>query len=873
MDKVFFDKLIPVEIVKEMNESYIDYSMSVIVARALPDVRDGLKPVHRRILYAMDNLRLTPDRPFKKSATIVGDVLGKYHPHGDASVYDALVRLAQDFNLRYPLVEGHGNFGSIDGDSAAAYRYTEARMDRMALELLADIDKETVDMVDNFDASLKEPSVLPSRIPNLLVNGSMGIAVGMATNIPPHNLGEIIDALTCLIDNPDADSEELLDVVQGPDFPTGGIIMGMSSCREAYMTGKGVITMRAKIGIEENKKSGRTILVVTEIPYQLNKARLVEQIADRIKDKKVAHVTDLRDESNRDGIRIVLELSQNANVQLVLNQLYKHTNLQCNYGMIMLALVNGEPKLLSLRDMLRHYLDHRMDVVTRRTRFDLGKSKARLHILEGLRTALDNIDEVVATIRASVDNREAKSLLMERFGLSEIQSQAILEMQLQRLTGLQRSRIDEEYGELVERIRYLEGLLADEHAMLGVIRDDLVMIKEKYADTRRTEIRRASAEIYGLEDIIPETDVVVTVSSSGYVKRMPLEAYKLQKRGGKGVVGAGLKEEDYITNVCSTTTHNHLFFITNRGKMFRIKAYEIPEVGRQSKGTASVNIFPGMSQDERIETIVPVRRFSEDLELVIATARGYVKKTKLVLYRNLNKNGIIAIRLNDGDGIVGASVISNLNDLNPAVPDNEFIVISRHGRCIRFKASEVRNMGRNAAGVMTIKMDEDDGDELAAFLSVSSGSYVMTVTSKGFAVRTPLSEYPTKGRRGKGIKVMNLTEEKGFIAAARMVNDDDEVMVMSRDGILIRTNPSQLPDGGRYRMGNVFMKMKDDDVVSAVTVVRISVPMENKGPVSPDGADPEALVAEMGDGGSGLSGDSDSGFDPDGDSSGSEFDA
>lgn len=828
------DKLIPVEIVKEMNESYIDYSMSVIVARALPDVRDGLKPVHRRILYAMDNLNLTPDRPFKKSATIVGDVLGKYHPHGDSSVYDALVRLAQDFNLRYPLVQGHGNFGSIDGDSAAAYRYTEARMEKMALELLADIDKETVDMADNFDASLKEPSVLPSRIPNILVNGSMGIAVGMATNIPPHNLAEVVDAAVAMIDDPDIDTEDILDIVKGPDFPTGGTIMGMASCREAYRTGRGTITMRAKIRIEE-KKNGKRMLIVDEIPYQLNKAKLIEQIASRIKEKRITHVTDLRDESNREGIRIVMELSQHANERLLLNQLYKHTNLQCNYGMIMLALVNGEPKLLPLRDILSHYIAHRKDVITRKTRFELKKSSARLHILEGLRIALDNIDDVVEAVRSASDNKEAKECLKIFFDLTDAQAQAILEMQLQRLTGLQRGRIDDEFGELSEKVKYLEGLLASENELMGVIKQDLLTVREKYADSRRTEIIRSEAEIYSYEDILPETDVVVTLSESGYIKRMPLEAYKAQKRGGKGIVGAGLKEEDYITNVCSTTSHNHLFFITGRGKMFRLKAYEIPETGRQSKGTAYVNLFPGMLQDEKIETIVPARHLSDDLDLVIATSRGYVKKTALSLYRHLGKSGIIACRLNEGDRIVGASIISNMTQ-------EEFIVISRYGRVIRFDAKSVRNMGRNAAGVMTIKIEEE-GDSVVSFLNAADGECLMIVTEKGFAVRTPLAEFPVKGRRGKGIRVMNLVADmKGFIAAARMVNDTDEVMVMTKDGIIMRTRPSELPDGGRYRQGNVFMKMNDGDSVSAVTVIRSNVAPIEKREAS---VDPEKSVESM----------------------------
>ena len=805
------DKLTSVEIEHEMKGSYIDYAMSVIVARALPDVRDGLKPVHRRILYAMDNLNLTPDKPFKKSATIVGDVLGKYHPHGDSSVYDALVRLAQDFNLRYPLVLGHGNFGSIDGDSAAAYRYTEAKMSKMSLEMLADIDKETVDFTDNFDASLQEPSVLPSRIPNLLVNGSMGIAVGMATNIPPHNMGDIVDALVALIENPNIAIEELIDIVKAPDFPTGALIMGLKGCREAYLTGKGTITMRAKTDVIENEK-GRHSIVVTEIPYQLNKAKLIEQIADRIKNKFVTNVSDLRDESNRDGIRIVLELNLNANPKLVLNQLFKHTNLQCNFGAIMLALVNGEPKLLNLKDMLNYYLLHREDVITRRTRFELKKALARIHILEGLKIALDNIDEVIEIIRNSTDNKDAKEKLHEKFNLSDVQAQAILEMQLQRLTGLQRKKIDDEHEELTKFVEYLNSLLADELKIKGVIRDDLLLLKEKYSEKRRTHIVFEGPELFETEDLIPEEDVVISVSESGYIKRMPLSLYNTQRRGGRGKNGASLKEDDYIRNVCVTTTHSNLFFLTDRGKMYRLKVYEIPESGRNAKGTAIVNLLSNFANGEKIKFILSLRHFSEDQDLVIATTSGFVKRTSFYLYRNMGRNGLIAVRLNEGDEIASAKIITHDDS-------KEFMVISKYGKFIRFSADTIRAMGRNSAGYRTFKFDKDD-DKLVAFLDVSAGKYLLIVTSNGFAVRTPIEEYAVKGRRGKGTKVMEQTDEKGFVAGALMVNDDDEIMVMSREGVVIRTNSSQLPEGGRIRVGNTFMNLDNGDVVSSVAIIK-----------------------------------------------------
>ena len=802
------DRVLPIAIEYEMKDSYIDYAMSVIVSRALPDVRDGLKPVHRRILYAMDNLNLTPDKSFRKSATIVGDVLGKYHPHGDSSVYDALVRLAQDFNMRYPLVQGHGNFGSIDGDSAAAYRYTEARMSRISTEMLEDIDKETVDFVDNFDASLKEPTVLPSKIPSLLVNGSSGIAVGMATNIPPHNLCEVVDALAKLIEEPETDNEQLMNIVKAPDFPTGGLIMGIEGAREAYRTGRGSVIMRAKIDIEE-RKNGRQALIVREIPYQVNKSRLVEQLADRIRDKRINNISDLRDESDRNGIRIVLELTHNANVQLALNQLYKHSNLQCSFGIIMLALVDGAPKLLSLREILTHYLAHRRDVITRRTQFELRKAKHRAHILEGLIKALDFIDEIISVIRASYDNREAKDKLCERFEFTEIQAQAILEMQLQRLTGLQRNKLEEEYKELTERIAYYEDLLADVNKIMALVKTELIAVKEKYGDKRKSEILYEGPGILEIEDLIPEQDVVITISNSGYVKRMSLENYKMQNRGGKGVVGAGLKEEDFLDHVCVTTTHHYLFFITNLGKMYRLKAYEVSETGRQAKGTAIINLLP-VESNEKIMALVAIRELSDNYDLVMATKYAFVKKTSLMDYKNVRKTGINAIKLNEGDNLISAVIV-------PKHGSKEFMVVSKFGKSIRFNAMSVRAMGRVSMGLRTLKLTE--GDEAVAMVDTRRGTHLLVVTSRGYAVRTSLEEYRIQGRRGKGIKVMNLQEEKGAIVAVSAVNDHDEILIVTREGQVVRTDSGQLPDGGKNRQGNILIRLSGEDLVSGFAVL------------------------------------------------------
>lgn len=804
------DQIFPVTIEDEMKDSYIDYAMSVIVSRALPDVRDGLKPVHRRILYAMDNLNLTPDKAFKKSATIVGDVLGKYHPHGDASVYDALVRMAQNFNMRYMLVQGHGNFGSIDGDPAAAYRYTEARMSLMATELLEDIDKETVDFRENFDNTLKEPVVLPSRIPNLLINGSSGIAVGMATNVPPHNLTDVIDAVVRIIDEPEVDNEELIGIVKAPDFPTGAMIMGIEGSREAYRTGRGSVTMRAKVDIED-RKGQRKSIIVKEIPYQVNKSRLIEQLAEGIRAKKITGVSDLRDESDRAGMRIVLDLSLNANVQLTLNQIYKHSNLQCNFGVIMLALVDGSPKLLTLSELLRHYLTHRQEVVRRRSDFELRKAKQRAHIVEGLRIALDYIDEVIAIIRNSEDNKIARERLIDRFSLSEAQAQAILEMRLQRLTGLERNKLEDEYNQLIKTITYLEELLADERKILELIKDELLTIKEKYGDERRTEIVYEQPTDFETEDLIPDVEVVITISHSGYIKRMPIDTYKSQRRGGKGVIGLTLKEEDFLEHVFVTSTHHYLLFITNFARMYRLKVYEIVEASRQSKGTAIINLIP-VEQGERISQVVPVKEFTNDYFLLMGTKRGFVKKTSLLEYVNVRKNGVYAIRLEEGDELIGAKLLQKDNT-------KEILLVSKKGMSIRFSPDHVRPMGRIARGLATMKLRS--GDYVVDMVDTTAGTDLLVVTTLGFGKRTPFSEYRVQGRRGKGIKVMNLKEEsRGEVICAKAVNVDDEIIIVTREGIIIRLPNNQIPCGGRGMQGNILIRMSSEDNVTSVAVLR-----------------------------------------------------
>ena len=791
------------EIYHEMKKSYIDYAMSVIVSRALPDVRDGLKPVHRRILYGMGNLGVTPDKPHKKSARIVGEVMGKYHPHGDASIYDAMVRMAQDFSMRYMLVDGHGNFGSIDGDGAAAQRYTEARMSPFALEMLRDIDKDTVDFRDNFDGEEQEPVVLPSRFPQLLVNGSNGIAVGMATSIPPHNLGEVIDATVLMIDKPDSTVEDLMKIIKGPDFPTGAEILGRAGMREAYRTGQGKIQVRSCCEIEETK-SGRTQIVVTEIPYMVNKARLIEKMADLVKEKRVEGVSAIRDESNREGIRIVIELKRDANPQITLNRFYKHTQLQDSVSMIMLALVDGHPKLLSLRDFLVEYLAFQKEVVTRRTQFDLKKAEARAHILEGLRIALDHIDEIIKTIRESYN--DAKERLMERFGLSEIQAQAILDMQLRRLQGLERDKIEAEYEELMKRIAYYNSLLADEHLLMGVIKDELLEIKKKYADPRRTKIVRDEMEI-DEEDLLEEENVAVTLTHLGYLKRVPADTYRAQKRGGKGITGITTRENDFVKDIITTSTHDYLMFFTNTGKAHKIKAYTIPEAGRTAKGTPAIN-FLNLEQQERITAMIPVKEFSPDKYLIAVTKRGQIKKTALDEFDTRRSTGLIAINLQEGDEMIG---------IRQSTGENNVIIVTRNGKCICFSEKDVRPMGRIAGGVRAIQLEDDD--EVVGMELVEPGQQLLVVTEKGYGKRTPVEDYKLQIRGGKGMLTYDKGkfEKTGALIGSMVVDEDDEAFLINSDGVIIRIRAKEVSVLGRATQGVRIMKVEDETRIVAMT--------------------------------------------------------
>ena len=805
-------RILPIEIASEMKKSYIEYSMSVIVGRALPDVRDGLKPVHRRILYSMNELNLSPDKPYRKSARIVGDVLGKYHPHGDISVYMAMVKMAQDFSTRVPLVDGHGNFGSVDGDSPAAMRYTEARMSKLSMELLRDIDKETVDFGPNFDESLKEPLVLPARFPNLLVNGSNGIAVGMATSIPPHNLGEVIDATVHLIDRPDADVEELMGYVKGPDFPTGAIIMGTESIKEAYRTGRGKIKVRARAEIEELPK-GKQQIVVTEIPYQVNKARLVERIAELVKDKKIEGISDLRDESNRNGMRIVIELKRDVNANIILNNLYKHSQMEETISVIMIALVNGEPKCLNLKEVLHYYIEHQKDVVTRRTKYELNKAEARAHILEGLKIALDNIDAVIETIRSSKTSSEAKEKLVERFGLTEIQAQAILEMRLNRLTGLEREKIDAEYDELMKKIAELKEILASEEVLLGVIKDEIIEIKNKYTDERRTEIQHAEGEI-DVIDLIDEEEIAITLTHFGYIKRLPADTYRSQKRGGRGISALTTREEDFVKHLISTTTHSRLLFFTNRGRVFRLNAYEIPEGKRQAKGTAIVNLLQ-LGPGEKIATLIDVDGKEENKYLLIATKKGMVKKTKISDFKNINKSGLISIGLKEGDEVIGVKLTDGEQDV---------MLVTRKGMSIRFSEKDVRGMGRTAMGVKGITLGE--GDTVVSMSLASEGTDMLVVSENGFGKRTDLEEYRSQIRAGKGIKTYNISEKTGSIVGAEMVSEDDEMMIINSDGVLIRIKVNEISIFGRVTSGVKLMNV--DEEVSIVSIAKITTDEEDE---------------------------------------------
>lgn len=793
------------EISKEMQKSYIDYSMSVIVGRALPDVRDGMKPVHRRILYGMHQLGVTPEKPHKKSARIVGEVMGKYHPHGDSSIYNAMVRMAQDFSTRYMLVDGHGNFGSVDGDGAAAMRYTEAKMTPFSLQMIRDIEKDTIDFKDNFDGEEKEPVVLPSRYPNLLVNGSNGIAVGMATSIPPHNLGEVIDATVKLIDDEEATVEDLMKIVKGPDFPTGATILGKNGIREAYRTGIGKVKVRSCCEIEETDR-GRSQIIVTEIPYQVNKARLIEKMAELVKDKRVEGISAIRDESSRKGMRIVIELKRDANPQITLNRLYKHTQLQDSYSMIMIALVNDKPKVLNLYEILDEYLKFQKEVVTRRTQFDLKKAEARAHILEGLLIALDNIDEIIKIIRSAYN--DAKEKLMERFGLSEIQAQAILDMRLARLQGLEREKIDKEYAELMEKIAYYNSLLADEKLLMGVIKDELLEIREKYADSRRTKLV-ADVDEFDDEDLVEEEKVAITLTHLGYIKRVPADTYKAQKRGGKGITGITTRENDFVKDLIMTSTHDHLMFFTNTGKAHKIKAFEVPEATRTAKGTPAVN-FLNLMQRERITAIIPVQEFSDDRYLIAVTKDGIIKKTPLSQFDTQRKTGLIAINLKEDDQLIGIKETSGTNNV---------IIVTKHGKCICFSEEDVRSMGRIAGGVRAIKLEKDD--EVVAMELVEPDQELFVVTENGYGKRTSVKDYKIQVRGGKGLLTYDKTKFKktGALIGAMVVDEDDEILMINSEGIIIRIRAGEVSKLGRATQGVKIMKVGDDTKIVAMAKV------------------------------------------------------
>lgn len=796
--------ILEVDLRNEMKKSYIDYAMSVIVGRALPDVRDGLKPVHRRILYSMFELGLNPEKGYKKCARIVGDVLGKYHPHGDTSIYDALVRMAQDFSIRYPLVDGHGNFGSVDGDSAAAMRYTEAKMSKITIEMLRELNKNTVDFIPNFDGEEKEPAVLPSRFPNLLVNGSSGIAVGMATNIPPHNLGEVIDGIIMLIENEDVSILELMTKIQGPDFPTAGVIMGKQGIREAYETGRGKVITRAKTDIEE--EHGRFKIIVSEIPYQVNKARLIENIADLVKDKKIEGISDLRDESDRDGMRIVIELKRDANANIILNQLFKHTKMQDTFGIIMLALVDNEPQVLNLKQILVHYLNFQKQVIRRRTQFDLDKALARAHILEGLRIALDHIDAVINLIRASKTSDIAKKGLIEEFNLSEKQAQSILEIRLSRLTGLEREKIEEEYSQLIETVEYLLEILESEELVLSIIKEELSEIKAKYNDVRRSVIVKNENEI-NFEDLIQEQSVVITLTHSGYIKRIGDEHYTAQRRGGKGIQAMTTKEDDFVEHMFVTSTHNNIIFFTNKGRAYKLKGYEIPDAGRTAKGTNVVNILP-LNPEEKIQAVISIKEFEEDKFLIMGTKKGIVKKTSLKDYSSIRKNGLNAITLREDDELIRVAVTSG---------DSEVMIFTSDGYAMRFNEKNVRAMGRTASGVKGITLRE--GDIAVSMDIVVPDEKVLMISENGFGKRTNVAEYAPHHRGGKGMKSYKVSEKTGKIAGARMVSEEDELMLINSSGVAIRLNVKDISVKSRNAMGVTLMRTNEQEKIVALAKI------------------------------------------------------
>ncbi|MBQ9855993.1 MAG: DNA gyrase subunit A [Clostridia bacterium] len=799
-DQFNIGNLTPLDVEDELKKSFISYAMAVIVSRALPDVRDGLKPVHRRILYSMMELGVTPDKPYRKSARIVGDVLGKYHPHGDSAVYDATVRLAQDFSTRYTLVDGQGNFGSVDGDGAAAMRYTEVRLDKLAMEMVRDLDKETVDFYPNFDETLMQPEVMPARFPNLLVNGSAGIAVGMATNIPPHNLGEVIDAVVYMIENRDCTVDDLMTKIQGPDFPTGGVILGQRGIYDAYHTGRGRIIVRAKTEIEE-MPNNRQRIVVTEIPYMVNKANLVTKIAELVHEKRLEGISDIRDESDRNGMRIAIELKRDVNANVVLNYLYKHTQMQDTFGVIMLALVNGEPKILSLKSVIKHYLDHQVEVIRRRTKYELDKAMARAHILEGLLIALDRIDEVIDLIRSSATPPIAREGLMTTFGLSEKQAQAILDMRLQRLTGLERDKLQDEYNALVEQIRYLNSVLASEDMVMGIIKDEILEIKRKYADERRTEISALEGEI-DMMDLIQEEDMVVTISHFGYVKRLAKTTYRAQRRGGKGVTAATTREEDFIEQLYVTNTHDAIMFFTNRGRVHQKYCYEIPEAGRTARGTAIVNLL-NLDPGEKVTAVLPVpEEKMKGHYLVMATRGGTIKRTELSEFANLRKSGLIAIVLKEDDDLIAVRLTDGTKEL---------LLGSKKGMAIRFAETDLRPIGRASMGVRS--MDLEDGDEVVDISIVEEGKQVLSITENGYGKRTDIEEYRLQNRAGKGIKAMNLTEKTGLLAAQLLVSNEEDILLITADGTIIRTPVSDISVHGRNTQGVRLMRVGDSHIV------------------------------------------------------------
>mgnify|MGYP000949640606 FL=1 len=798
-------KVVPVNLGHEMKTSYIDYAMSVIVARALPDVRDGLKPVHRRILYAMQEAGMGSTKPYKKSARIVGEVLGKYHPHGDSSVYDAIVRMAQDFSMRHMLADGHGNFGSVDGDPAAAMRYTEVRMSKIAELMLQDIDKETVDFVPNYDESLKEPAVLPAKFPQLLVNGTSGIAVGMATNIPPHNMCEVIDGTLMLIDNPEATVEDLMTVIEGPDFPTAGMVLGSEGIRKAYTTGRGIIKLRANCHIE-TLSNGKNRIIVTELPYQVNKARLVEKIADLVRDRQIEGITALNDESDRTGMRIVVDLRRDANANVILNQLYKHTQLQDSFGVIMLALVDGKPKVLNLKQVLHYYIAHQEDVITRRTKYELAKAEARAHILEGLTIALDHLDAVIAAIRESRTADIARNALMTSFKLSEKQAQAILDLRLQRLTGLEREKIEEEYQEVLKAIEAYKEILADEKKILGIVKKELTEVKNKYGDARRTRLTIDTSEI-DVEDLIAEEDVVITLTHGGYIKRIPLDTYRRQNRGGKGIRGMGTKEKDFVENLLITTTHHTILFFTNRGRVYHLKAYEIAEASRAAKGTAIVNLLQ-LESDENITAVIQVKGFKPGAYLFMATKKGIVKKTSLEEFQNLRKGGLIAVNLDEDDELIGVKFTNGHHDV---------ILGTKWGMAIVFNEDDVRSMGRPARGVKGIRLVE--GDAVIGMDALNAAAEVLTVTAEGFGKRTQANEYRTQTRGGKGIINLKVTEKTGDVIGLRVVHESQELMLISTEGIVIRMNIADISLISRNTQGVKLMRAAENDRVASMAVM------------------------------------------------------